>query len=1131
MIQSRVLIRASLENRSPDPSLHPADKLLLSPLSKNETPLPVNMKIPYQSGQPVFSFLNFLMPREKRHSRELLTFILPMVLTSCVFAQGSYDVADNRQEAGFDSKEAVKKQTEAATALGMSVVETLTLPGNVSLEMRICPAGEFPLGSPSNEKGREKDEALRIGRFPHPFYLNTYPLTQEQYFAIMQSLPTGTDTLKAGYAARVSYAQTRQELIPAMQKYAPKGWRMQLVTVDQMEYATRAGTLETWYTGSQQAALSKAAWHKFNSGGKEHPVGQKLPNAWGFHDTLGNVWQWTTGFNAKWDKAPGPIQVVKGGAYNAPPGKNGCRSANVMTQRIPSAVRVAMVKIPEQQQQQQQLSHQQRLELLKEKIEVVSSALEPAEGFPKKSGQIDLQTAKFFFEYLSWELQNPEITKDALMGNQTIVVRGASSTAVNTGVKIDSFERDRRYQHHINAELTGSMQVLDQALARLEKRGNWPVTRDINWSQMKFKDGYFRINERPVFSGGFNVLAESLVDAEKHPEWAEKDKTLLPIFLKKMQALGVGIVNFKIHLPSLVMKDGSIDRASIQTFSDTIQHHAQLGFQVDVRFGWDGDNEVLEHFWPGLTKYFGHSVPLDIDHPGAKIMTSKVLDVLLPELQKHKAIVSWDMANEPGFYLNKWSPYGLDEYHAWLAEQYQSVQQLNAVWKTSYSAFEAIPLVTKNRKDQQCSAGEWYDRVTFQNRRVTRFFGYVQSEIRKYFPDATIHMKAQDNSSLGPKSKAVTDGIDREMLTPYVSLQGVDTRPLPVTEPRMAARNYDESIYGFHWLGQSFLYDYLTSLVPQRSVIDFEYHAFSINKIRIPDMPQKHSSAALWLAHLHGQISNVTWYWHRRFGPNPFPHGKSRLWFYGSISTQPLVAAEYFQTMMKLNAFSEEVEALATHPIGPVRILVSKPSYIQNQAHIDALHRVYEATCFSGLRVGFVTEQMLEAGGVPDGCKLIIVPDAQYVSAAALNVLDKSREDGVRLVRFGERTTAFDQHGLPHAVQKLEFLKDVRMYQYAAAPELFNKFHPLLAPYQLDLPVQVSVENRQGAFGIIHRQAQVNGEWIVLLVNVSDKPVKVQLQSKDGSAIDGYDMLAGEAVTGDGVNLSVQDVKLIKVAL
>jgi formylglycine-generating enzyme required for sulfatase activity len=82
--------------------------------------------------------------------------------------------------------------------------------------------------------------------------------------------------------------------------YDCRGYR--LPTGAEWEYAARAGTKTKFYSGypllegkntcDNDPVLSSIAWYCGNAGPTTHSVGQKAPNAWGLHDTIGNAGEW-----------------------------------------------------------------------------------------------------------------------------------------------------------------------------------------------------------------------------------------------------------------------------------------------------------------------------------------------------------------------------------------------------------------------------------------------------------------------------------------------------------------------------------------------------------------------------------------------------------------------------------------------------------------------------------------------------------------------------------------------------------------------------------------------------------------------------------------------------------------------
>jgi formylglycine-generating enzyme required for sulfatase activity len=153
--------------------------------------------------------------------------------------------------------------------------------------VRIEP-GEFMMGSPRSERGREDGEMppRRIG-ITRPFYLGRYEVTQLQWRTVMGANPSeykgdnlAVDQIK--YSEALEFCDRLSKALAV---------NVTLPTEAEWEYACRAGTTTRYYSGDEESDLSAIAWFRGNSGEKVHEVGQKKPNAWGLFDMLGNLYE------------------------------------------------------------------------------------------------------------------------------------------------------------------------------------------------------------------------------------------------------------------------------------------------------------------------------------------------------------------------------------------------------------------------------------------------------------------------------------------------------------------------------------------------------------------------------------------------------------------------------------------------------------------------------------------------------------------------------------------------------------------------------------------------------------------------------------------------------------------------
>ncbi len=246
-------------------------------------------------------------------------------------------------------------------------------------EMVVIPAGSFAMGSPKGEVGRKVDEGPQHPvRVAKSFALGSHEVTVAEFRRFVQASGYQTDAERNPDQGISAWSDSKGGLAPAkgrswrnpgfpqdgrhpvvgvslhdamayvnwLGKETGKDYR--LASEAEWEYAARAGTTSARFWGDdpnqacryanvadQRANEKHSTWtiHECDDRFAETaPVGSFEPNAFGLHDMIGNVWEWTRDcWNTSYADAPSDgsawlegdcaRRVGRGGSWSSRPGQ------------------------------------------------------------------------------------------------------------------------------------------------------------------------------------------------------------------------------------------------------------------------------------------------------------------------------------------------------------------------------------------------------------------------------------------------------------------------------------------------------------------------------------------------------------------------------------------------------------------------------------------------------------------------------------------------------------------------------------------------------------------------------------------------------------------------------------------
>ena len=205
------------------------------------------------------------------------------------------------------------------------------------LEFILIPKGSFYMGNSLSRLDSSNNEFLHLVTISHDFWLARMEITQEQWQKVMGDEELHPDKPNPFCKDNPGYpvvSKSFYDVINFIKRLntLSSGNRFRLPSEAEWEYACRAGTLSSFYTGTNifdtLANFNAKIPSIYSDIGRNigHPteVGSYPSNQWGLYDMHSNVWEWVSDwygqYSSKEEINPqgpptGTLKVIRGGSW------------------------------------------------------------------------------------------------------------------------------------------------------------------------------------------------------------------------------------------------------------------------------------------------------------------------------------------------------------------------------------------------------------------------------------------------------------------------------------------------------------------------------------------------------------------------------------------------------------------------------------------------------------------------------------------------------------------------------------------------------------------------------------------------------------------------------------------------